>query len=48
MRIPVSDPEWYRGVRPRATVVDYVLGGWDDVPSFGRYRRQAWFDETDL
>ena len=42
------DPEWYRGVRPRATVVGYVLGGWADVPGFGRSRRQARFNETDL
>ena len=31
----IADPSLVPRFSPRATVVDYVLGGWDDVPGFG-------------
>ena len=46
LRIPAFGPRVVPRCSPRATVVDCVLGGWDDVPGFGRCRRQARFDET--
>ena len=35
LRIPTFGPRVVPRCSPRATVVGYVLGGWDDVPGFG-------------